>query len=218
MLRVEAISHEEVKPWILKKHYAKRMPSISYAYGAFVDGKMLGVCTFGVPASPSLCVGICGEEYRNRVLELNRLCVDDDAPFPRSQFLATCLKRLSQICTNGKPRNMYGFIVVSYADTGMGHIGKVYQATNFIYTGCTKERTDIGMEDGTHSRHYDKSMDKKKNRKHRSAKHRYVFFVGGRLWKNKAMNCMNYKEQPYPDGISTRYNSGGRVETQNLLL
>ena len=33
-------------------------------------------------------------------------------------------------------------IIVSYADSGMKHCGYIYKATNWIYTGATKERTD----------------------------------------------------------------------------
>ena len=29
--------------------------------------------------------------------------------------------------------------MVSYADSGMNHCGYIYQATNWIYTGATKE-------------------------------------------------------------------------------
>ena len=68
-------------------------------------------------------------------------------------------------------------ILISYADTKMNHTGYIYQATNWIYTGKTKERTDIGFEDGKHSRHYNKGIDYT-NRKFRSSKHRYIYFIG----------------------------------------
>ena len=44
--KVEKISNFECKDWIINKHYAKRMCSISYAYGLFIDGQLNGVCTF----------------------------------------------------------------------------------------------------------------------------------------------------------------------------
>lgn len=47
--KVEKISNFECRDWILNKHYAKRMCSISYAYGLFIDGQLNGVCTFGFP-------------------------------------------------------------------------------------------------------------------------------------------------------------------------
>ena len=74
-MRVLPIKSEEASPWILQKHYAKRLPSISYAFGLFDGNVLVGVVTYGMPASPFLCVGVCGEQHRNIVLELNRLCL-----------------------------------------------------------------------------------------------------------------------------------------------
>lgn len=37
-------------------------------------------------------------------------------------------------------------IVVSYADTSQNHIGTIYQATNFIYTGLTAKHKDWKVE------------------------------------------------------------------------
>ena len=79
-MEVKPIKSFETKPWLLNRHYAKRLPSISYAFGLFDDGVLVGVCTYGSPASPSLCVGVCGEQYRDKVLELNRLVIDTDEP------------------------------------------------------------------------------------------------------------------------------------------
>ena len=49
---VREITYEETKPFIMGKHYAKRMPSISYAYGLFDEEDLVGVLTIGKPASP----------------------------------------------------------------------------------------------------------------------------------------------------------------------
>lgn len=38
---VRPITYDDTKPFLLKKHYAHRMPSISYAYGLFIDGVLL---------------------------------------------------------------------------------------------------------------------------------------------------------------------------------
>ena len=216
-MRVERISVDEARPWILGKHYAKRMPCITDCYGAFVDRNIVGVCSFGIPASPNLCVGVCGDEYKDKVLELNRLCVDDDSDISRSAFVATCLKRLSQLYTTGKCKPN-GRIIVSYADTAQGHIGKIYQATNWLYTGCTKERTDIGGDDNKHSRHYDKGCDYSLNRKLRSAKHRYVYFVGHRWWKKQALSKLKYEVIPYPKGETKRYDASTKIERQVALF
>src|SRR3990167_6945185 len=128
--RIIGLNREQVKEWLIKRHYAHRLPSISFAFGLIYGHEPIGVCTFGVPASPSLCKGICGEGYRSLVLEFNRLIVEDGSPPNSASYLiGNSIKLLPS------PR-----ILVSYADTGQGHIGYIYQATNWLYTGLTKER------------------------------------------------------------------------------
>lgn len=82
----------------------------------------------------------------------------------------------------------------------MNHHGYIYQACNFLYTGCTKERTDIYTPEGKHSRHYNKDDDSG-FRKVRSAKHRYIFFCThlSRL-KKEWKEHLNYPILPYPKG------------------
>ena len=72
---VREISKKETHYLLLNVHYARRLPPMSYSYGLFLGMNLVGVVTYGMPASPSLCVGVCGKEYRDRVLELNRLCL-----------------------------------------------------------------------------------------------------------------------------------------------
>jgi hypothetical protein len=191
-MRVERIKTEKAKPFILKKHYAKRMPSISYAFGLFTSDGMIGICTYGIPASNQLCIGVCGEDNKSNVIELNRLCINEDAPKNSASYLV------------GKSLRLIGNkIVVSYADKGMNHNGYVYQATNFIYTGCTKERTDAYAGDGKHSRHHKGDLSL---RVKRTAKHRYVYFTGPKSFKKKAKAELRYNIYKYPKNESIKYN------------
>jgi hypothetical protein len=197
------IKPEEAHPWILQKHYAKRLPNIMFAFGLYDEKKLIGVVTYGMPASRSLCIGICGEQYSDFVIELNRLCLQNNTKNEASFLVGNSLKMLP------KPK-----IVVSYADAGQGHVGYVYQATNFLFTGTTKERTDMSAGDGKHSRHAkDPSI-----RQFRSAKHRYVYFHGNKTDKKLLQNKLNYEVLPYPKGQSKTYNSGDSVMTQDLLF
>ena len=203
-MKVLPINTFEVEPWLLEKHYAKRMCPISYAFGLYEDNNLVGVVTYGVPASPFLCMGVCGEEHKDIVLELNRLCLNDGIKNGASFLVGKSLQMLP------KPT-----IVVSYADTSMNHIGYIYQASNFIFTGTTKERTDMAGEDGKHSRH---NLGISENRVNRSAKHRYIYFVGNKYQKRILMNKLNYSIEPYPKGDSQKYDSGKSVKTQQLLF
>ena len=203
-MKVLPINSFEVEPWLLEKHYAKRMCPISYAFGLYENTQLVGVVTYGVPASPSLCMGVCGEEHKDIVLELNRLCLNDGIKNGASFLVGKSLQMLP------KPT-----IVVSYADTSMNHIGYIYQASNFIFRGTTKERTDMAGENGKHSRH---NLGISENRINRSAKHRYIYFVGNKHQKKILMNKLNYSIEAYPKGDSQRYNSGKSVKTQQLLF
>lgn len=205
MMEVRSILSEETYPWLLHKHYARRIPSISHAYGLYVGPYLQGVVTFGMPASPFVCQGLAGKEWADKVLELNRLCIQEPAPRNAGSFLvAGALGYLP------KPS-----IVVSYADAGQGHHGYIYQATNFIYTGASKERTDIFAGDGKHARHHkgDTSI-----RQHRSSKHRYVYFCGDRRQKRAMRAAFKYPVLPYPKGDNRRYDAGAAVPTQVVLL
>lgn len=159
-------------------------------------GVLVGCVTYGQPASPTLCKGIAGEKNMRNVLELNRLVfLPEYNGNNRASFLVShSLKML--------PSHTF---VVSYADFGgWGHIGYVYQATNFLYTGMTKARTDIYSESG-HSRHYDKTESR---RQVRTAKHRYVYLVGNRKQRKEMLHEMRYTiVKEYPKGDTQRYNT-----------
>lgn len=110
---------------VVAHHYLHRRPPISFAFGLYVHGKLLGAVTYGVPASRHLQMGAC-PSAPDKVLELNRLWLDDSLPRnSESWFVSRTLKMLP-------PR-----IVVSYADPVWGHVGYIYRALNFHYAGWT---------------------------------------------------------------------------------
>ena len=174
-------------------HYARRMPCIQYAYGLFVDEKLVGCVTYGQPASPSLCKGVAGEVNRKNVLELNRLVICDDTPNNASFLVGASLKML--------PPHMF---IVSYADIeGWGHVGYVYQSTNWLYTGKTKSRTDKYSEG--HSRHY---APNETRRQYRTAKYRYIFLTGDKRDRRQMMKELRYPIiREYPKGESVHYDT-----------
>lgn len=199
---IEYLTHDEALDFIMPRHYAGRKPQIVKAFGWKVDGKLRAVCTFGKPASPSLCVGICGKEWASNVYELNRLIRDDDFDQPLSQFVSACLRRL----------RAEDWIVVSYSDTAMHHNGYIYQACNFMYTGQTKERTDMYAPNGKHSRHT-KADEQGKYRLVRSAKNRYVFFCTHKSsLKRQWIEALNYPILPYPKAENENYVLGEYIK------
>jgi len=195
------IEYKEAIDFLLPRHYSGRKPSISYAFGYYEDEILKAVCTFGKPASNSLCIGVCGKEWSSNVFELNRLCADGDLKIQLSKFVAYCLNELKQ----------YNLIIVSYSDRQMNHNGYIYQATNFIYTGSTKSRTDKYVEGGKHSRHYDNSKQYGL-RKFRSSKHRYIYFACNRKHRKIFTKELRYKIEAYPKEENDRYELGEYIK------
>ena len=194
--QVKQISYEDTKPFILDIHYAKRMPSISYAYGLFDMEDLIGIISYGSPPSPALCKGIAGEENKSSVIELNRLVLKHNKKNQASMLIGASFKMLP------KPK-----IVVSYADTEQEHIGVVYQATNFIYTGLSDKRKEWRIKGSNlHSKTVCESysLEERKTNKDkfehvdRPRKHRYVYLIGNKNEKKKLLKDLKYNVQEYP--------------------
>lgn len=219
-MTVEPIPSAEARPWIMHKHYARRMPCVQYAFGLFDDDMLRGVVTYGTPSSSTLRVGVCGEGFT--VLELNRLCIESDDKNAASMLVGRSL------------RNLPACAVVSYADTKQGHIGYVYQATNWLYTGLSAKRTDWHVEgmEGLHGQTIADQTRGMKNRAQsmrdmhgdafslvpRSRKHRYIYLCGDKRERRNMLAKLRYEVMPYPKGDTTRYDADADFAIQPLLI
>ena len=201
MESISEIAYDEAVAFLLPRHYSGRKPVVSKAFGLIDDGVLQAVITYGKPASPSVCVGICGKEYSGNVYELNRMCRSEEYRKPLSHFVSATLRML-------KPLD---WIVVSYSDTAMNHHGYVYQACNFLYTGTSAPHADKYVPEGSgHNRHAE-SFDVRKDEfsVERSIKHRYVYFcTKSKRLKKEWMNSLRYPVLPYPKGDNSNYELG----------
>lgn len=129
---VERIPNAMTHDFILNRHYARRLPSITYAFGLFYDGCLEGICTFGTPSSAPLRTGICGKEFSHLVIELNRLFLLNNKRNDASRLIGASLRML--------PKPM---IVVSFADPAHGHTGG-YIAPPTLFTAACLQSARIG--------------------------------------------------------------------------
>lgn len=216
MIKVEQIPNSEAKPWIMKKHYAHRLPSIQFAFGLFLDSRLIGIVTYGQPP----CAGL-SSKIGFELLELNRLCIDDDAEKnSASMLISRSLKLLPQPMT-----------VISYADANQGHVGYVYQATNWIYTGKGGQKKEyrlngksihdrslghLGLTSTEDRDNY--ILDRGGEIVEKEPKHRYVYFVGNKRDKKKMEKALNWQSMEYPKGETKRYDASAEVEIQGVLF
>lgn len=192
---VGPLSFRSAREVVVANHYLHRAPPISHAFGWEVGGEVVGVCTFGVPASPHLVRGVCPQDP-SLVIELNRVWLSDALPSnSESWFVARALWSLPP------------HIVVSYADTAKGHVGVIYRALNFHYAGWTDmdRRTPrfdyIPMDPTRHTR--DASRSGVSARVRRLPKVRYWTTTGTKT-ERKALSrlcqwpSLDWRETPPP--------------------
>jgi hypothetical protein len=202
-MHVSQIDSKVTYPYLLNIHYAKRIPSITYAFGLFDGDELIGVVTYGTPPSAPLRRGLAGDNHISDVLELNRLCLKYNRKNEASMLVGRSLKLL--------PKGKY---VISFADTAQGHLGIVYQACNFIYLGLSAKRTDWVIE-GLEHLHGQTIADKYRGivnrveaiRKDygdkfklvdRPRKHRYLYITGNSMTKKILLKDVKYKIEEYP--------------------
>jgi hypothetical protein len=200
---VKPISRAQTEPFILNIHYAKRWPSISYAFGLIKDDEILGVVTYGTPPSSPLRSGIAGKEYSSDVLELNRLVLRDNIKNQASFLVSRSIKYL--------PQNR---IIISFADISQNHTGYVYQACNFLYCGLSEKRTDWKIRGREHL-HGVTVADEFRGQPNRSKllrqkygddfylaprprKHRYLYIRGTHKYKKNVLKNLRYPLKNYP--------------------
>lgn len=198
---IEKIDKNIANKMVENFHYLHRKPQNKYSFGLFEKNtnELVGCIIYGTPASRSLQKGICGEEYANEVIELVRLWIDDKVGRNAESFLiGNTIKMI--------PNR----IIVSYAEHGVGHVGYVYQATNWIYTGMSEKRTDVQIDGktGGHARHICDQYGGQKNAREilgdrfklieRPRKHRYIYFNCNKRDKKFFIGLLKYKINKYP--------------------
>lgn len=213
-MEVLKISSSRAMAMVISHHYTRRKVGSKCSFGLFDHGEFVGCCVFSVPASYTLCKGVCGQEFKNFVLELSRLVVTSNKKNAASFLIGNSLRLLGNA------------VVVSYADISQaGHVGYVYQATNWIYTGKGSSEPIwchpiTGEVVSFTRRHIDKKAQKigldwtELVKVPQSGKHRYVTFCGDKAFKKKAKKNLLYKIYDYPKGKTTRH----LPEESNLLF
>lgn len=229
LFKVVPIDKYLCKEWLLKKHYAKRIPSINYSFGLYESnsGKMIGCCTYGIPASNNALL-LCGEKNKKYAIELNRLIKNDGLPKnTQSWFVAKTFTFL--------PKPM---IILSYSDCNNGHNGYTYQALNFLYTGEGGATAEYVFRDKQYtSRHinkewiekrgglWDNELTIKQNFKNlggkilpQKPKHRYVLFLGSKTQKKKFKKLLKWDVLKYPKKENTNYDTSFQTNSQLQLF
>jgi hypothetical protein len=198
---------------VKKYHYLHRVAPCSRAFGLFerATQRIVGCITYAVSSSSTLLKGICGEDEMYNVYELTRLWIKDGTPKNAESFLiGNTLRMLDKE------------IIVSFSEKERGHVGTVYQATNFYYCGLSAKFVDPVVEglEGQHHSTFAHGMTNEQIRAkwgdkvkwvERPRKYRYVYFNANKRRKKQLLAELRYPILPYPKG-------NGVVDTVNATV
>lgn len=209
---IEEVTAKYARPYIAANHYTKTFPdSTKYTFAGFIEGKLAGIITYGMGVGLNQYTSLLPDLQKGEYLELTRLWSPDGFPKnTESKLIAESRKLL--------PSNVR--LIMSFADGSRGHVGTIYQASNFHYCGLSAGGKMLVTEDGIekhprllgiyrmrHPEYRDMSTpDLMKLLKYKyipaAQKYRYVLLVGNKEQKHRDLETIKDKIQPYPKLVS----------------
>lgn len=207
-VEIKEITFQEAKEFIKDNHYSHTMPVTNLFLGFSYKNKLNCVIVYGTGA----CYRLRKSLPNPNVLELTRLFSSDNAPKNMESY---CIGQSIKYLKENKPEIK---ILVSFADPSHGHIGYVYQATNWLYTGLTLQAGNAIYEVdgvrihprtllkkyGTTSKKEALEFLKRDNPNAKiekvtnSRKHRYIMFIGNKKENREMRKNLKYKILSYP--------------------
>lgn len=198
-LKVAPCSFEAAQYAVMNWHYSQAMPSGKLAkFGIWEDDEFIGSIIFGRGATPQLVKPYNLEQ--TEACELVRIAMRSHQT-PVSQALAEALRQL-------RASNPGLRLVISFADPDQGHLGKIYQATNWIYTGQSAA-ADFFQSTATGKVLHPRTIQARKTgssagdikidyiKVNKPGKHRYLFPLDAQMRRR-----IQKLAQPYPRGGS----------------
>jgi hypothetical protein len=141
---VKVIPAKIANPFVQKHHYSgKVVPNSNLHFGAFLDGKLHGVLSYGPSMRKDKTIGLVEGTTWGGFLELNRMAFDDYLPKNSESF---CIAKTLRMIKKQAPQIKW---VVSYADGTQCGDGTIYRASNFVLTGIKENHAIYRLPNGT---------------------------------------------------------------------
>lgn len=178
----------------MKWHYSKRMPRCKLVRcGVWENSRFVGCVIFSAGATYKLVSAFSLTPTQG--CELSRVALGNHQANV-SKIVSIALKMLKSRCTGLR-------LCVSFADPEQGHIGGIYQAGNWIYTGETAGAHHFMDGNGKvwHPRNVSKDLWRRGKRRTpdecvkiwKAGKHRYIYPLDRKMRKQ-----IEPLAQPYP--------------------
>src|SRR5208283_2113355 len=139
-LNVRPIPQAAAKMLLVQNHYLHSFPGgTKLSFGIFYQSFLMGAITLGV--GPFNVYSLVEGARPEDCLTLTRLWLSDELPGNSESYVIGMVLRALKQNTNLK-------FVVTYADPSSSHIGTIYQATNWLYTGLSSATPLYDIGDG----------------------------------------------------------------------
>ena len=126
-LKLDFCTHDAARHAVMRWHYSRAMPSAKLVrIGVWEAKRFVGAILYGCGANRHLSRPFGLEP--TQACELVRVALAPGREHPTSRCVAISLKLLKKQSPGLR-------LVVSYADTKEGHLGIIYQATNWLFLG-----------------------------------------------------------------------------------
>ena len=130
-LRLAFCDNKAAKHAVMRWHYSRAMPAFKLVrVGVWESGRFVGAILYGVGANRHIARPFKLKD--TQVCELVRVALASGRKYPTSKCVAISLRMLKRQSPGLR-------LVVSYADAGQGHVGTIYQATNWIFLGAATQ-------------------------------------------------------------------------------
>ncbi|MFC2041933.1 DNA methyltransferase [Chloroflexota bacterium] len=190
------------KKILVKNHYLHSIPGGTLlSFGVFTGANLVGALTLGV--GPAMAYHLVAGATPGDCVTLTRLWLSDSLPKnSESRILGIVLRSLR---SHTKTK-----FIITYSDPSAGHIGTIYQATGWIYTGICVAMPLLDLGDGRHRHsrsvaqlfgtHSVRYLDKhglSVRLVPQEGKHRYFYFLD-RVWRSRL--CVPEMDYPKTGG------------------
>ena len=181
-IRVRPIPLKVAKAIEVRNHYHRSIPGgTRLSFGAFVGSRLWGSLTLGV--GPYNVPSLVEEATADDCLTLIRLWLSDELP-------SNSESRTTGVVIRALKKSTAVRFLVAYSDPAVGHLGNIYQAAGWLYTGLSEARPLYDVGDGhlhhsrslshaygTHSVAHFAPHGVNVRRVPQQRKHRYVYFL-----------------------------------------
>ena len=147
---VKVIPSSVANPFVKAHHYSGKVVQNSTLHlGAFLNGRLHGVMSFGSPTDKRKVIGLVISKKTGDpapwydMLELNRMAFDDVLPAnSESRCIAVAIRLLKKNAPNIK-------WILSFADGTQCGDGTIYRASGFQLTNIKRNKSLLVLPDGT---------------------------------------------------------------------